>query len=87
MIPPNTSKDTTHQVRSPHDYASSLVILGRVSKDYYEVNMSPPAPNLLILDPSPLLEARHRKHAKLVAMKEKSRERRNNGKDSDSSEF
>lgn len=49
--------------------------------------MSPPAPNLLILDPSPLLEARHRKHAKLVAMKEKSRERRNNDKDSDSSEF
>lgn len=78
MILPNTSKDTMYQVKSPHDYANSLVILGRVSKDYYEANMSPPAPNLLILDPSPLLETRHRKLAKLVAMKEKSKEKRKN---------
>ena len=55
MISPNTSKDTMFQVKSLHDFENLLVILGRVSKDYYEANMTPPAPNLLILDPSPLL--------------------------------
>lgn len=41
-------------------------------KDYYEANMTPPSPNMILINTNHLLEVRKRKHIKLVLLKEKS---------------
>ena len=46
------------------------------SKDYYELNMTPPSPILILINTFNILENRKKKHIKLVIMQEKSEARR-----------
>jgi len=41
-------------------------------KDYYEMNMTPPIPNLLPIHNYHIIETRYKKHLKLCMQKEKS---------------
>lgn len=71
MMKHSILRDIILQTRQPLAPVSSLVLNLPTKIDYYELNMTPPSPNLLPVATYPLLETRHRKHIKLAVLREK----------------